>query len=129
MTAEEKLRELILSRYKSILDFTDASHLKYSTVMSILNRGVLNASVSNVIALCAALGISADALADGNIVYTMKRDDNPESIETAFAVLSDKLRGNEFTYDGQPLSEAESESLRNMLEISLEILKRNHTRQ
>ena len=35
--------------------FTDENRLKYSTVMSILNRGVLNASVSNVIALCAAL--------------------------------------------------------------------------
>lgn len=51
MTAEEKLKSLILSRYKSVLDFTEANRLKYSTVSAILTRGILNASVSNVISI------------------------------------------------------------------------------
>ena len=70
MTAEEKIKELILIQYKSLRDFINNSgiDMPYTTLDGILKRGVSNASISNVLKLCKALNISADELSKGNIV-------------------------------------------------------------
>ena len=68
MTIEEKLKDLILARYKSIREFTQVTDMPYSTVTSIFKRGVENSSVTNIIRICKELGISVDELAEGNIV-------------------------------------------------------------
>lgn len=67
MTREEKLKLLILSRYKSIREFTIAIDIPYTTIDSIFRRGIDNSSVSNIKKICDALNISVDALADGEI--------------------------------------------------------------
>lgn len=68
MLVEDKLRELIIDRYGTVKNFSEKNNLKYSTVTTILTRGVLNANVKNVIEVCRALDISVDALAKGQIV-------------------------------------------------------------
>ena len=68
MTIEDQLKNLILTRYRSIREFTIAVDMPYTTIDSIFRRGVGNSSVTNVIKICKALGISADELADGKIV-------------------------------------------------------------
>lgn len=68
-TIEEKLKEFILSQYKSIREFSMNIVMPYSTVDSIFKRGIANASVTNVNKICKSLNISADMLADGKIVY------------------------------------------------------------
>ena len=72
MTIEERLKELILKRYHSVREFTIENDIPYTTVHSIFKRGIGNSSVTNVIKICKALGISADALADGEIVPVKK---------------------------------------------------------
>ena len=67
MTIEDKLRNHILSRYKSLREFTQTADIPYTTLDSILKRGIGNSSINNVIKICKALHISADELADGNI--------------------------------------------------------------
>ena len=67
MNIETKLKEYILERYNSVREFTIKHDIPYTTVVSIFNRGINNSSVSNVIKICKALHISADALADGEI--------------------------------------------------------------
>lgn len=64
---EDKLKELILSRYKSIRQFSFDINMPYSTIDTIFKRGLANASISNVIKICSALGISTDMLANGEI--------------------------------------------------------------
>jgi len=66
--SEELLKEEILKNYRSIREFTQNIDIPYSTVDTILKRGVKNSSVDNVIKICNALGISADSLIDGEIV-------------------------------------------------------------
>ncbi len=66
---EDKLKNLILSKYKSIREFTAVVEMPYSTVDSIFKRGIRKASVDNLIKICTELGISADALVDGRIEY------------------------------------------------------------
>lgn len=67
MTTEEKLKAYILSRYKSIREFTIQHDIAYTTLASILRRGIGNSSVSNVSKISKALNISTDALIDGEI--------------------------------------------------------------
>ena len=65
--SEDLLKDLILSKYKSVREFTTQLEMPYSTLDSIFKRGVRKASVDNLIKICDSLGISADALVDGKI--------------------------------------------------------------
>lgn len=67
MTIEEKLKDYILTKYKSIREFTIAINLPYSTMATLFKRGIANSNVNTIIKICQALNISADELAAGNI--------------------------------------------------------------
>ena len=45
MTIEEKLREYILTYYKSIREFTQKAEIPYSTMDGILKRGIANGNM------------------------------------------------------------------------------------
>lgn len=78
-TVEEQLKELILSKYKSIREFSLLIDMPYSTLDSIFKRGIGNASVSNIIKICKALNISADGLSQGKIDYSgYSNEERPE---------------------------------------------------
>ncbi|WP_238905666.1 hypothetical protein [Clostridium sp. YIM B02506] len=64
---EESLKELILSRYKSLREFTLKIEMPYSTLDTILKRGVDKANIINILRICDELNISADKLANGFI--------------------------------------------------------------
>lgn len=64
---EIALKQLILAKYRSIREFSIDVDLPYSTIDTILKRGILNASVNNVIKICKTLNISVDLLARGII--------------------------------------------------------------
>lgn len=66
---EDKLKALILSKHKSLREFCIAIDIPYSTMTSILKRGLANASISNILKICRYLNISADELANGNITH------------------------------------------------------------
>ena len=70
MTIEEKLKEYILSKYKSLRHYVNTSGIDvpYTTIDGIFKRGIYNSSISNILKLCQNLNISADELANGNIV-------------------------------------------------------------
>ena len=68
MTIEEKLKNYILSKHNSVREFTIQADIPYTTLASVFNRGIGNSSVNTVIKICRALNISADELADGNII-------------------------------------------------------------
>ena len=68
-TSEDLLKELILSQYKSLREFTTVIGMPYTTVDSLLKRGIKKASVDNVLKICSFLNISTDALVNGRIEY------------------------------------------------------------
>ena len=72
MTIEEKLKQYIKSRYSSIREFTIRYDIPYTTIDSVFKRGINNSTISTIIRICKALGISADELADGRIVEREK---------------------------------------------------------
>lgn len=73
MSTEEKLKEYILERYKSLREFVMIADMSYSTVDSILKRGIDNSSISSVMKICKVLDLSVDELAEGRIT-PIKRD-------------------------------------------------------
>lgn len=69
---EEKLRELIIERFKSVKAFAMFIEVPYTTLDSILKRGIDKANVLNIIKICNALDIDIDALANGRIQSKIK---------------------------------------------------------
>lgn len=74
MSVEDELKQYIKCEYTSLLAFSKHVGIPYSTLDSIFKRGLQNAGIGNVIKICRCLGISADALADGEIVPYEKSD-------------------------------------------------------
>ena len=57
MTREQKLRNLILDRYKSLRQFAFESEIPYSTLMTILSRDLGGASFDVVVKICRTLDV------------------------------------------------------------------------
>ena len=49
MTIESKLKDLILDQYNSIREFTIKINMAYSPLDSIFQRGIQNATLSNIL--------------------------------------------------------------------------------
>ena len=58
MTRELKLRNLILDRYTSLRQFANDADIPYSTLMTLLSRGVGGASFDIVIRICKILEVN-----------------------------------------------------------------------
>ena len=129
MTTEEKLKDLILKRYDSVREFTIAIDIPYTTMSSIFKRGIDNSSVSNIIKICKALNISADALADGEIRPIINRpsvstEDNIEITDFLSNAKDTIIHSNKITLDGKIVSKATLESIIDTIEIGVEIAKK-----
>lgn len=128
MTTEEKLKNLILQKYRSIREFTQYIDMPYSTFDTILKRGINTASVANVIKICKALDISADELADGRIIHVKK--DEPDytatyELKILLNDVKDKLRDSDtLTLDGKELDPLDRLAVSNALDVAVEIGKR-----
>lgn len=110
MNTEEKLRQYILSRNKSLLSFTQSIDMPYGTIQSIFRRGIMNSSIDNIFKICSALEISADDLAEGKIVPLSTKSDNNNKIDVRDIkhFLSCYLREKEnYLLDGIPLNDEE----------------------
>lgn len=130
MTTEEKVKNLILRRYHSIREFSILTEIPYTTLDSILKRGIGNSSVTNVIKICKALDISADALADGEIVSVARRSTSKNLTELIEIkeILSDTkhilTHSGELTLDGKPIGKAGVESILDAIDIGVEMAKK-----
>ena len=69
MSVELELKDLILERYKSLREFAIKIDMPYSTVDTILKRGVDKANIVNIIRICKELNIDAEALGEGRIEH------------------------------------------------------------
>lgn len=128
MTIEEKLRELILSRYNSIREFGIYIDVPHTTITSILKRGIGNSSVTNIIKICKALGISVDELANGNIVPIRSYQKPTERIFEVNEILEDVKDQLSYldglTFDGKPVNKDSIDSIVDAMDIGVEMAKR-----
>ena len=128
MTIEDKLKSLILERYSSIRETTLKISMSHSTFDSILKRGIQNATVSNIIKICDALHISADALANGEIVSVYKTDpvkEEPQDVADILAAAKQQLLSNKaLMFNGKPADEESIQSILAAMEVGIELAKR-----
>lgn len=64
MEVEEKLKKMMEVKSGNVRNFSIENEIPYTTVRSILERGVLNAKAETVFAICRALNISPETLVD-----------------------------------------------------------------
>ena len=64
MTREQVLRNLILDNYSSLRQFSKEANIPYSTLMTILSRGIGGASFDAMIQICKKLNLDPIRLSD-----------------------------------------------------------------
>ena len=130
MKIEEELKNLILSKYGTVKDFSLATELPYGTVDTILRRGIHKASVTNIIKICQTLGISTDELAQDRIVPVDTNGSRMTDISDIIENIKRSIKGYDYlTINGEPMSQNEIDMLLDAIDIGIEIIKRNRIRQ
>lgn len=126
-TIEEQLKEIIVLRYGSVLAFSKIAGIPNPTVASILNRGIKNASVINVIKICQILGISTDDLADGKIIPVTDnlKNKNLADVNTILGnAVGCLLNADKVVFDGKELQADAVKDLVNLLTLDVEFLRK-----
>ena len=125
MTTEEKLKQFILTKHRSVLEFTQSINMPYGTMSSIFKRGLDNSSMSNIIKICNALQISANELANGNIVPINKEPDETTRIEDIFDYIKQRLLNcKNPTLNEHPVEPDAITSIIDGLDLIIEIQKK-----
>lgn len=74
---ENTLKKLIIEKYGSIRQFSQKIDVPYTTIDTILKRGIDNSNVLNIIKICKELKISTDELVDNHkIVFLYQQFDS-----------------------------------------------------
>ena len=133
MSTEDKLKDLILKRYYSVREFSIEHDIPYTTIHSIFKRGIGNSSVTNIIKICKALGISVDALADGEIKPVNDRsaillNDRIEVKEIIDDTKEMLIHGGFITLDGEPINKDGLESIIDAMDVGVELAKKRNNR-
>ena len=120
-TIEQRLQDLILERYSTMLEFSRQTGVPRSTLSSILKRGILNSTVSNVKLICEALSLSMDELTDGRITSDI---DAPKpvvgNIDKSLSDFCRDLRTRDDLYmSGRPLDHDGAVALAELIELSV----------
>ena len=129
MKIEEILKSHIIERYGSVRAFAIKHEIPYTTVVTILQRGINNSSLTSIKKICDALKISPDKLSEGKIVQSL--DSMFEIKETAID-LNDlatsykwTLLNNPVEYNGHILTDQEKATIVTAVDISLNMIKSN----
>lgn len=128
MTLEEQLKQVILSKYKSVSAFSQSIGLSNSTVDSMLNRGLYNAGVGRVMKIFDALGIDTESLAVGRIIYIDGKNEvetekapapSEDSAEAQFSKLEIEtvLVSLGFIQDGEHITDSDLRFINGILDI------------
>lgn len=86
---ESNLKALIIQEYGSLKKFTEIIDMPWTTLDSILKRGVANSNITNVLKITRELGLDAEALVDGKICKSLSEP----------VTLAAHFEGDEYTED------------------------------
>ena len=82
---EEQIKKMIIRKYGSIRSFALKIDIPYTTIDTILRRGIDNSNVRNVIKMGKELKISADKLIDNNEIVDLLNFDNAIPAKTSIS--------------------------------------------
>jgi len=96
MSREEFLKLLMKQKYGSIKAFADGIQMPYSTVRSILERGVGNSSIDNIISITKGLKIPIEILEDeNNDFFSILESNYSEAINQTNRIMMDLTEENQ----------------------------------
>lgn len=75
---EKRIKEIIIGRYGSLKKFCEVIHMPWTTLDSILKRGIINSNISNVMKITKELGFDTESLVQGNFVPATSRNTCPQ---------------------------------------------------
>lgn len=90
---EEQIKNLIIEKYGSIRQFALKIDVPYTTIDTILRRGIDNSNVTNVIKMCKALNISVDKSIDENKIISSLEFDNAELVDINSSIIKIPVYG------------------------------------
>ena len=128
MNIEENLKSYIIERYGSVRAFALKYEIPYTTVVTILQRGINNSSLTSIKKICNALSISPDKLSEGKIVHITDLIEIKEPVielSDFVSVYKCTLKNNPVKINGHTLTEQEIQTLTTAIDISLEMIKAN----
>lgn len=96
MNIEDNLKEIIEIKFGNVKTFAEKIDLPYTTVRSILQRGVMNAKVENVIKIADGLNMKAEDLMSL---------DNAQSISNIYNQLDQKRQAKVYNFADRQLRE------------------------
>ena len=129
MTIEERLRSLILSRYPTVKDFAAECGMKYSTLLTIFQRGLDNTGISNIRKICATLGITMEGLCNDRIEFASKSEEHLATLREYQNRLLLMMTETGLTLDGVPLSQEEALLLDDQITAATEMIRRRRDRE
>ncbi len=96
---EASLKELIIERYGNLKRFCVIIDMPWTTLDSILKRGVANSNISNVLKITKELGIDAEKLVDGEIVQVSHPTplDMSNEFDSKQSTIAAHFDGDEYT--------------------------------
>lgn len=81
---ESNLKEMIIDKYGSMKKFSEVINMPWTTLDSILKRGVANSNISNVLKITRELEIDSEKLIDGKIIPTINNNNEPTTLAAHF---------------------------------------------
>lgn len=88
---EIKLKELIIEKYGSLKRFCEIIGMPWTTLDSILKRGIENSNITNVMKITKELGIDTESLAEGELI------DKKELFTSQPTTIAAHFDGDEYT--------------------------------
>ncbi|BBI32333.1 helix-turn-helix domain-containing protein [Cohnella abietis] len=115
----EYLSKIIEEKGFNVMSLSKASGVAYTTIRSMIERDLANASIDNVLKICATLGITAESLNEKALSHKEERD-----IATDLERMIGELDSNEaLAFHGEPMDDETKELMRISLENSLRLAK------
>lgn len=133
MSIEEQLKHFIVVKYGSIRKFAPRTGLPYSTIISILRRGIDNCNGQNLKMICEALHISQEALLNGKIEeiqpIMLEIDEAPHDLRLYLNhFINEVLKASgadadqKFVLDGKVVDRKDASYIKSHIEFMLDFL-------
>lgn len=79
---EDSIKKIIIKRYGSLNKFCEKISMPWTTLDSILKRGIANSNITNVMKITKELGIDTESLASGTIVNSKELNISKKLVST-----------------------------------------------
>ena len=118
---ETKIREMIIEKYGSLKKFCEIIEMPWSTLDSILKRGIANSNITNVMKITKELGVDTENLASGIIINRSKKNMNAEGNPNIIAQNDSERRLLMLYRKVGGASEDEKEAIINQFESTIDV--------